>query len=175
MATPVPMNDTAPASVPTRSALAWLWLSLALIALDQWTKHLAVAHLTYRVRVPVVPGFWDWNLTHNTGAAFSFLADAGGWQHLFFVALGIGVSGLLAFWLGRTARGDWRTAAPFALMIAGALGNVVDRLRFGYVVDFIHWYWRGFDWPVFNVADSCIVVGAVMMVLFTIRPRRAGG
>lgn len=159
------------AAAPTRNALPWLWLSAALIVLDQWSKHLAVAHLVYRERVPVVPGFWDWNLTHNTGAAFSFLADAGGWQHGFFIVLALGISTMLSFWLFRTERGDWRTALPFALIVSGAIGNVIDRVRHGYVIDFIHWYWRGFDWPVFNVADSAIVAGAVAMVVFGFRQK----
>ena len=167
------MSESVVPAVPSRSALPWLWLSAALIGLDQWTKHLAVTLLAYRERVPVVPGFWDWNLTHNEGAAFSLLADAGGWQHGFFIALAIGISATMAYWLRRTARGDWRTALPFALIISGALGNVIDRVRFGHVVDFIHWYWRDFDWPVFNVADSAIVVGAVLMVLFSLRRRPA--
>ena len=175
MATMQPANETMPRSAaPKRNALPWLALSALLIALDQWTKHLAVEHLTYRERVPVVPGFWDWNLTHNTGAAFSFLADAGGWQHGFFIVLALIISALLAFWLARTERGDWRTAIPFALIVSGALGNVIDRVRFGYVVDFIHWYFRGHDWPVFNVADSCIVVGALVMVAFGFRKRAEG-
>ena len=163
------------AAAPARNALPWLWLSAALVGLDQWTKFIAVAHLQYRERVPVIPGFWDWNLTHNTGAAFSFLADAGGWQHGFFVLLAVGISAMLSYWLYRTERGDWRTALPFALIVSGAIGNVIDRVRFGYVIDFIHWYWRGFDWPVFNVADSCIVAGAVLMVLFSLRRKPAGG
>jgi signal peptidase II len=166
------MTDSA---APARNALPWLWLSAALIGLDQWTKHLAVAHLAFRERVPFVPGFWDWNLTHNTGAAFSFLADAGGWQHGFFVLLALAISAMLSFWLFRTERGDWRSALPFALIVSGAIGNVIDRVRFGYVIDFIHWYWRGFDWPVFNVADSCIVGGAVAMVIFGFRHKPAAG
>jgi signal peptidase II len=171
-ATHEPMTRTA---APARNALPWLALSAVLIALDQWTKHLAIEHLVYRERVPVVPGFWDWNLTHNTGAAFSFLANAGGWQHQFFIVLAVIISALLAFWMYRTERADWRTAVPFALIVAGALGNVIDRVRFGYVIDFIHWYFRGYDWPVFNVADSCIVVGAVLMVAFGFRKPPAGG
>ena len=167
-----PMTRTA---APERNALPWLALSAVLIALDQWTKHLAIEHLVYRERVPVVPGFWDWNLTHNTGAAFSFLANAGGWQHQFFIVLAVVISALLAFWMRRTERADWRTAVPFALIVAGALGNVIDRVRFGYVVDFIHWYFRDYDWPVFNVADSCIVVGAVLMVAFGFRKTPTGG
>jgi signal peptidase II len=149
-----------------QNALPWLGLSALMIVLDQWTKWLAVAHLQFQQPLPVIDGFWNWNLTHNTGAAFSFLAQAGGWQHAFFIGLAVLISATLSFWLSRTARGEWRTALPFALIIAGALGNVIDRLRLGYVVDFIEWYYRGFHWPVFNVADSCIVVGATLMVLF---------
>ena len=93
----------------------------------------------------------------------------GGWQHGFFIGLALLVSVVLAVGLRRTARGDWRTALPFALVISGAVGNVIDRLRFGYVVDFVQWYAGSFHWPVFNLADSCIVVGAVLLVLFTLR------
>ena len=150
------------------NALSWLALSAAMIVLDQLSKWLAVATLQFQEPVPFVPGFWNWTLTHNTGAAFSFLANAGGWQHFFFIALALLVCIGLAVGLQRTARREWRTALPFALIIAGALGNVIDRIRFGYVVDFVHWYWKGFHWPIFNVADSCIVVGAALMVLFSI-------
>ena len=149
------------------NALPWLTLSVAMIALDQISKWLATERLQFQQPVPFVPGFWNWTLTHNTGAAFSFLAGAGGWQHYFFATLAVAISIGLAIGLMRTARDEWRTAAPFALIIAGALGNVIDRLRFGYVVDFVQWYWKGFHWPVFNLADSCIVVGAVMMVIFS--------
>jgi signal peptidase II len=147
------------------NALAWLALSVALIGLDQLSKWLAVARLQFQQPEAFIPGFWNWTLTHNTGAAFSFLADAGGWQLVFFIALALAISLGLAIGLKRTARRDWRVALPFALIIAGALGNVIDRLRFGYVVDFVQWYWRSFHWPVFNLADSCIVVGAVLMLL----------
>jgi signal peptidase II len=157
-----------------RNALPWLGLSALLIALDQWTKAVAVGNLVYQQPEPVLPGFWNWTLTHNTGAAFSLLAKAGGWQHGFFVVLAFVISAGLAFALARTARGDWRNALPFAMVIAGALGNVVDRLRFGYVVDFVQWYWRDFYWPVFNVADSCIVVGASLLVLFSLFAGKRG-
>jgi len=151
-----------------QNALPWLGLSALMVAVDQWTKWLAIGHLEFQQPVAVIDGFWNWNLTHNTGAAFSLLAQAGGWQHVFFIGLAVLISSTLVFWLSRTARGEWRTAAPFALIIAGALSNVVDRLRFGYVIDFIEWYYRGFHWPVFNVADSCIVVGAICVVLFSV-------
>jgi signal peptidase II len=151
--------------------LPWLWLSALLIGLDQATKWLAVASLPYQQQVGFIPGFWNWHLTHNTGAAFSFLANAGGWQHGFFIALATLISVVLAVALRRVAREDWRNAFPFALIIAGALGNLVDRLRFGFVVDFVEWYAGDFYWPVFNLADSCIVVGAVLMVLYSVFQR----
>ena len=162
------------ASAIKSNALSWLGVSALLIALDQWTKSLAVAHLIYQQPVSVVPGFWNWTLTHNTGAAFSLFAGAGGWQHGFFIALAFLISAGLAVTLSKTARSDWRNALPFALVIAGALGNVVDRLRFGYVVDFIQWYWKDFYWPVFNVADSCIVVGAILIAAFSIFTGKRG-
>jgi signal peptidase II len=162
------------AVLPKQNALIWLWLSAVLILLDQATKWLAVASLPYQVQVAFVPGFWNWHLTHNTGAAFSFLANAGGWQHGFFIALATLISVVLAVALRRVAREDWRNAFPFALIVAGALGNVIDRFRLGYVIDFVQWYWRDFYWPVFNLADSCIVVGAVLMVLFSLGARKGG-
>jgi signal peptidase II len=156
------------AVLPKQSALSWLWLSAVLVVLDQATKWVAIAKLPYQVQIEFIPGVWNWHLTHNTGAAFSFLADAGGWQHHFFVGLALLISVVLTVALRRFAREDWRNAFPFALIIAGALGNLVDRLRFGYVVDFVEWYLGSFYWPVFNIADSCIVVGAVLMVWFSL-------
>ena len=161
------------AVMPKSNALPWLWLSALLIGLDQATKWLAVASLPYQQQVGFIPGFWNWHLTHNTGAAFSFLANAGGWQHGFFIALATLISVVLAVALRKVSREDWRNAFPFALIIAGALGNLVDRLRFGYVVDFVEWYAGDFYWPVFNLADSCIVVGAVLMVAYSLGQRES--
>ena len=161
--------------MPKSNALPWLWLSALLIGLDQASKWLAVTSLPYQQQVDFIPGFWNWHLTHNTGAAFSFLANAGGWQHGFFIALATLISVVLAFALRRVPREDWRNAFPFALIIAGALGNLVDRLRLGYVVDFVEWYVGDFYWPVFNLADSCIVVGAVLMVVYSMVQREPGG
>ncbi|KFL35515.1 hypothetical protein N788_08540 [Arenimonas donghaensis DSM 18148 = HO3-R19] len=160
---------------PRPNALAWLGLSAVLVALDQWTKWLAVSRLEYGNPVPFIEGFWNWTLVHNYGAAFSFLSSAGGWQRWFFTVLAIGISAGLAVWLARTPRADWRTAMPFALIIAGAVGNVIDRLRFGYVVDFVDWYAGTWHWPAFNIADSAIVVGAVLMVLFSFKTPPAAG
>lgn len=153
-------------------ALPWLLLSALVIALDQWTKHLALTALDpYAPRV-VIPGMLNWTLAFNPGAAFSFLADADGWQRWFFTMLAIGVSLVLAVWLSRTPRGDWRNAAPLALVIGGALGNLIDRLRHGHVVDFVQVYWREWVFPAFNVADSAITVGAAMLILFSLLPAR---
>lgn len=148
------------------NALVWLLLSVIVIALDQWSKYWVLATLPEYTAVPVIDGFWNWYRAYNTGAAFSFLSNAGGWQTWFFTALAVAISGLLVHWLSRTARGDWRAALPYSLIVGGALGNVIDRLVHGHVIDFIQWYWRGHYWPSFNVADSAIVCGAVGIALF---------
>lgn len=164
--------------MPTSSrpnALPWLVLSGVVITFDQLSKAWVLARLPEFQPVPVIDGFWNWFRTYNTGAAFSFLSDAGGWQKYLFMVLALVVSGVLVRWLARTPRGDWKTAAPFALVIGGALGNLIDRLQHGHVVDFIQWYWRNHYWPAFNVADSAIVVGAVALGLFALRQGKDAG
>ena len=157
---------------PTPNALIWLALSGLVIALDQLTKHIAIAALEPYTPHAVIPGFLNWTLAYNEGAAFSFLHDAGGWQRWLFTALAIGVSGVLFVWLRRTARGEWRTALPLALVIGGALGNLIDRLRFGHVTDFIEVYYQQWSWPAFNVADSAICVGAVLLIVLGLGGRK---
>jgi len=156
------------ASTRTRSALPWLWLSLLVIVLDQATKLLALQELALHRPVPVIDGLLNWMLTYNPGAAFSFLSDASGWQRWFFSALALLISAVLAVLLRRMPRHDWRQALPFALIIGGALGNLVDRLRFGHVVDFVDVYWGSSHFPAFNVADAAISVGAVLLIVFSI-------
>lgn len=151
--------------LPSKNALPWLIVSVVVIALDQLTKAWVLSSLPEYTAIPVIEGVWNWYRTYNTGAAFSFLSDAGGWQKYFFVVLAVAISGLLASWLRRTARGDWKTALPYALVIGGALGNVIDRLLHGHVVDFIQWHWQDHYWPAFNLADSAIVAGAVGIAL----------
>jgi signal peptidase II len=158
---------------PARSALPWLWLSLALVLADQASKQLALSTLLLHDSVPVIPGWFDWTLTYNYGAAFSFLSDASGWQRWFFSALAVAISTVLVVWLARLPRNDWRQALPFALIIGGALGNLVDRLRFGYVVDFIDLHHSGWHFPAFNLADSGISVGAVLLVVFGLGGNRS--
>ena len=110
-----------------------------------------------------VTPFWNWVLTFNRGAAFSFLASEDGWQRWFFTVLALGVSGWIAFML-RQQPAQKLLSLALALIMGGALGNVIDRIRFGAVVDFVQWHASGFYWPAFNVADSAITVGAVLMV-----------
>jgi signal peptidase II len=148
------------------NALPWLGLSAVVILLDQLSKAWVLAALPEFQPVPVIEGFWNWFRTYNTGAAFSFLSDAGGWQKYVFVALAVVISGVLAGVLAKTPRRDWKTAGPFALVIGGALGNVIDRLLHGHVIDFIQWYWQDHYWPAFNLADSAIVGGAVGIAVF---------
>jgi signal peptidase II len=149
------------------NALPWLWLSAMVIVLDQLSKLWAVGALQ-PVGLPhaIIPGFLNWTLVFNQGAAFSFLTDAGGWQRWFFVLLALIISAVLVAWLARTPRRDWRTAMPLGLIVGGALGNLVDRLHAAQVTDFIQVYFRQWSYPVFNIADCGITVGAVMLVAF---------
>jgi signal peptidase II len=148
------------------NALVWLVVSAVVIAIDQITKAIVVTTLEPYVPHEVIPGFFNWTLAYNTGAAFSFLADQPGWQRWLFTVLAIGVSIALTVWLKSTRRGDWKTALPVALVIGGALGNLIDRIHAGTVTDFIQVYYRDWVFPSFNVADSAISVGATLLVLF---------
>jgi len=156
------------------NALAWLALSALVIVVDQITKHVAIASLVPYDPNPVIPGFLNWTLAFNTGAAFSFLHDAGGWQRWLFSVLAISVCTVLVIWLKRVPRADWRTALPLALVIGGAIGNLIDRVRFGRVTDFIEVYHQQWSWPAFNVADSAISVGAVLLIVFGLGGRKLG-
>lgn len=148
--------------------LKWTWISLVVVVLDQLTKWMASSQLEMFNSVPVMPLF-NLTLMHNTGAAFSFLSDAGGWQRWFFTVLAVGVSVLIVVWLRRLPPADKSTAAALALILGGAVGNVIDRVRFGYVVDFLDVYVGTAHWPAFNIADSAITVGAVILVLVSLR------
>lgn len=147
----------------TRSNAVWLWLSLLVIAADQYTKHWIVSHFEY-AQVQVVNEFFNITRLHNTGAAFSFLADASGWQHWLFVGLGLTVALGIVVWM-RFLRGQPWLSAALALMLGGALGNVIDRVQYGHVIDFIQVHWQRHYFPAFNVADSALTVGAVLLVI----------
>lgn len=144
--------------------LKWLWLSLIVIVLDQITKGIASSQLTMFNPVPVFPMF-NFTLMHNEGAAFSFLSDAGGWQRWFFTILASVVSIILVIWIKKLEPHDKLTALSLAFILGGAIGNLIDRVRLGYVVDFIDVYYGTAHWPAFNIADSAIFVGAILMII----------
>ena len=155
------MPESVSKSLPG-SVQRWYGLAALVIVLDQLSKWLVLGQLQFGETIYVAP-FWNWVLTWNPGAAFSFLADQGGWQRWFFTALALGVSGWIALELRRQS-GDKGLCLALSLVMGGALGNVIDRVRFGAVVDFIQWHVAGFYWPAFNVADAAISVGAVLLV-----------
>ena len=151
---------------PKPNALVWLVMSALVIALDQITKAVVRDMLVPYMPHEAIPHVLNWTLAFNRGAAFSFLQDASGWQTWLFGGLAVVVCLGLVVWLARTARHDWGTALPVALIIGGALGNLIDRLIHGQVTDFIQVYWHAWSFPAFNIADSAITVGAVLLIAF---------
>ena len=146
--------------------LVWVGLSIVAIILDQWTKWIATEHLIYGQQNPVLP-FLNWTLLHNYGAAFSFLSDAGGWQRYFFTGLAGVVSIIFLFWLMRMPKKMMVLPAAIALILGGAVGNLIDRVSLGYVVDFIHFYYNNSHFPAFNIADSAITLGTILLLIDT--------
>ncbi|VAW75063.1 Lipoprotein signal peptidase [hydrothermal vent metagenome] len=141
----------------------WLALALLVVVLDQLTKALAVDLLSYAEQLVVFPVF-NFTLLYNPGAAFSFLGDASGWQRWFFVAVSTGAAIFLTIWLYRLKPEQILLALAVALVLGGAVGNLIDRLWLGYVVDFIQVHYRDSYFPAFNIADSAISVGAVLLI-----------
>lgn len=152
--------------------LRWLWLSVAVIVLDLGAKALASSLLVYGQPVVVLPVF-NLTLLHNTGAAFSFLAEHDGWQRWLFAVIAVGASIGLTVWLTRLRAHEKLMAASLALVIGGALGNLYDRVVHGYVVDFLSFHWQNHYFPAFNLADTAITLGAIGMILESLRD--AGG
>ena len=167
------MPDTrgATASSGASRAFANPWVGFLLAALvvglDQYTKWLASARLEYRMPVEITPWF-DLMLAHNNGAAFSFLASAGGWQRWFLTAVAVSVCVVIGVWLTRLTREERLTGLALGLILGGGFGNLIDRVSLGYVVDFISWHYNDWYWPAFNIADSAICLGAVLLVLESI-------
>lgn len=155
----------------TSRLAAWLGLSVVIIVVDQLTKLVVTRALAHGQSITVTP-FFDLVLVFNPGAAFSFLSDASGWQRWFFVALALVISVWLLFLLHRHAR-ERLLPCALALILGGAIGNVIDRLLFGAVIDFLYFHLGKYYWPAFNVADSAISVGVALMVWDQIRPRAA--
>ncbi|SDG51223.1 signal peptidase II [Pseudomonas benzenivorans] len=155
--------------------LSWLWLSVLVFVVDQISKFYFEDALTLYQQIVVIPGYFSWTLAYNTGAAFSFLAGASGWQRWLFALIAIVVSAVLVIWLKRLQPRETWLAAALALVLGGALGNLVDRVLLGHVVDFIlvHWQHRWY-FPAFNVADAAITVGAILLALDMFRSNKSG-
>ena len=160
------MNSDTSHKASSNGSLAFYWYGLAVVVvlLDQYTKGLASSGLDYGHPVRLLSWF-NLTLQHNTGAAFSFLNDAGGWQRFFFTGVATIISVGLVVWLYRMMRGQRLLALSLGLILGGALGNLWDRIELGYVVDFISVHYRGHYFPAFNIADSAISVGAALMLL----------
>ena len=146
------------------TTMHWLMLAAVVVVLDQLTKFGASAMLNYAEPVAIFPGL-NFTLAHNTGAAFSLLSEASGWQRWFFAAIALVVSVVITAWLRQIGDGELWLPLALSLILGGAIGNFIDRLNFGYVVDFIQVYYKTWYWPAFNIADSAICVGAVVLVL----------
>ena len=157
------MNSRRPQA--NRSPSLWLWLSLALLILliDQLTKGLIVGQFALGDG-RVVTSFFNLVRAHNTGAAFSFLAQAGGWQRWMFTGIGVAASALM-IWMLRSHPGQKLFGFAIACILGGAIGTVIDRLVHGYVVDFLDFHWAGWHFPAFNAADSAITLGAACLLL----------
>lgn len=151
-----------------RNNLRWIWLSAIVIVLDQVIKLLVTKHLSYGQPIEILP-FFNLILAHNTGAAFSFLSSAGGWQKYLFATIAIIVSIVIVIWMSKLHRTNNWTACALSLVLGGALGNLIDRVVHGYVIDFIQLHYHQYYWPDFNVADSAITVGAIMLIVALFR------
>ena len=149
--------------------MKWLWLSALTVVLDQLTKYIAEAELLLHKPVAVFPGF-NFTLMYNKGAAFSFLSEAGGWQRIFFVSLSTAISIFLFFWLKQITQDEKQKhnkvlKIAIALILGGAIGNLIDRALTGEVIDFIQVYYSSYYFPAFNIADSAITLGAGLLIL----------
>jgi signal peptidase II len=169
-----PAGQTVHSLMDRFGALRWLAVTAIVIGFDQWTKLLIIENFAEFDSVVLLPVL-EFMRLHNEGAAFSFLAGASGWQRWLFIVLGIGVSIGIAVWLYKLpARGQSLLAAALSLVMGGALGNVIDRVRFGYVVDFIRVHYEQWYFPAFNIADSAITVGAALLILDSLLYARSG-
>ncbi|WP_081991027.1 signal peptidase II [Pseudoalteromonas piratica] len=147
-----------------RSGLIWLVLSIVLLALDQITKWVVSTEMSLYQTIDILPVF-NFTYVHNYGAAFSFLSEAGGWQKYFFSTIAVTISVLLIYWLKKLPATNKLLCSAYALVLAGAIGNLIDRLVHGYVIDFLHVYYQQYDFPVFNIADVAISIGAALLLL----------
>lgn len=142
----------------------WYLISLLVIVADQLSKYLAMHLLLPYQSLSLLP-ILNFTLAYNTGAAFSFLSGAGNWHLWFFMGFSIIVSTIIIFWIIRLPNKEKLQLSALSLILGGAIGNLIDRFHFGYVVDFIDVYYKNYHWPIFNIADSAITVGAILLIL----------
>ncbi len=163
VAQPDDRSGPEPTGLPAPSTWPYLMLALVVIVLDQISKYLIIDHFQYGERLPVIGGFFDLTLLYNPGAAFSFLAGHGGWQRWFFAAIAVAASVFLIY-LMRQSRGQVLFSTALGLILGGAIGNLIDRLVLGHVTDFLLFHSGGWHFPAFNLADTAITIGAVLMI-----------
>jgi len=147
--------------------LRWIWLAVVILLLDQVTKQIALAQLTLHEPVTLLP-FLNFTLVYNKGAAFGFLSSASGWQNAFFIVVALIACGVILYLLRQSRERMFSVA--LVLVLGGAIGNLVDRFIYGYVIDFVDVYYQSWHWPAFNIADSAITVGALLLVFNTLQP-----
>ena len=145
------------------SGLRWYWVVVLVFLADQLSKQWVLANFDLFESVQLLP-FFNFTYVRNYGAAFSFLSEAGGWQRWLFTLVAVGFSTLLTVWLRKQSASLWKLNLAYTLVIGGALGNLIDRLMHGFVVDFIDFYWGKSHYPAFNIADSAIFIGAVLII-----------
>ena len=148
----------------TQTGFRFLWIALLGLVLDQYTKYLVLQHFELYQSVQIT-GFFNLTYVRNYGAAFSFLHDAGGWQRYFFTAIAFVVSAVILWWLKQSPREQVLLPVGFCFILGGAIGNVIDRLVHGYVVDFLDFYYQSYHWPAFNIADSVIFIGPALLII----------
>ena len=150
--------------------LIWLWLSALVIIIDQITKRIVDTTMQLYQSIELIP-YFQLTYMRNQGAAFSFLSGAGGWQRWFFIGLAVIASVFICFWLKKLNRSQRWEAIAWSLVLGGALGNLIDRILYGYVIDFLDVYIGDWHWPAFNVADSAITLGVAMLLLDSFKPQ----
>lgn len=146
------------------TGLRWLWLTVIFLIIDQITKQWVANTFDYRETLAVLP-FFNITYVHNPGAAFSFLADQGGWQRWFFTAIAAIASIVFVIWMAKTPKQQALLSIALAFILSGAMGNLIDRVLFGYVIDFLDFHWQGSHFAAFNIADSAIFIGAALMII----------
>jgi signal peptidase II len=152
--------------------LIWLWLSAFVLVIDQLTKQVVDTSMQLHETIELIP-FFQLTYMRNEGAAFSFLSGAGGWQRWFFIGLAVIASVFICFWLKRLANTQRWEAIAWALVLGGALGNLIDRILYGYVIDFLDVYYGDWHWPAFNVADSAITLGVILLLMDSFWPTQS--